>query len=225
MESVKPVSWSYSSLSLFQQCPHKYYRLRITKDIVEPPAEHLLYGSEAHRIAEEFVRDNTPVPEQFAFMRGALEKLKDMEGIHLCEYKMGLTKGLEPCDFSDANVWWRGIADLIIITGDKAYVVDYKTGKSSKYADTKQLEILSLATFKHFPEVKKIKAALLFVVANDLIKEEYVSVGQGANWLKWIEETSKLESAFKNQVWNPKPNFTCRAHCPIIDCTHNQKKH
>ena len=60
MESVKPVSWSYSSLSLFQQCPHKYYRLRITKDIVEPPAEHLLYGSEAHRIAEEFVRDKIP---------------------------------------------------------------------------------------------------------------------------------------------------------------------
>lgn len=219
------IVWSYSSLSLFQQCPQKYYRLRVVKDVVEPPTEHLSYGLEVHKTAEEYIRDGKPIPEKFSFMLKPLEALKAIGGTYLCEHKLGLTRDLEPCGFFDKGVWWRGVADLIILSGDKAYVVDYKTGKSSKYADTKQLEILSLAIFKHFPEVKRIKAGLLFVVAKDFIKADYSDSGQGEYWLRWVEETTKLEAAYENQVWNPKPNFTCRNYCPVTDCIHNQKQH
>jgi hypothetical protein len=104
-------------------------------------------------------------------------------------------------------------------------VVDYKTGKSSKYADTQQLEILSLAVFKHFPQVKKIKAGLLFVVANDLIKASYEQDKSGVYWTKWLEDTGRLEAAITNGVWNKKPNFTCRQYCPVHDCEHNGKGH
>lgn len=223
--STNKIVWSYSSLSLFQQCPHKFYRLRVVKDIVEPPTEHLTYGLEVHKAAEEYIRDGKPIPEKFGFIEKSLEALKAIGGTYLCEHKLGLTRGFEPCGFFDKDVWWRGVADLIIISGDKAYVVDYKTGKSSKYADTKQLEILSLAVFKHFPEVKKVKAGLLFVVAKDFIKADYSEEAQGEYWLRWVEETTKLEAAYKNQVWNPKPNFTCRNYCPVTDCIHNQKQH
>jgi hypothetical protein len=53
---------------------------------------------------------------------------------------------------------------LIVVNEEKetAFVVDYKTGKSSRFADTRQLEILTLALFKHFPKVKRVKAGLLF---------------------------------------------------------------
>ena len=219
------IVWSYSSLSLFQQCPHKYYRLRVVKDIKEPPTEHLTYGLEVHKAAEEYIRDGKPIPEKFGFMEKSLEALKAIGGTYLCEHKLGLTRGLEACGFFDKGVWWRGVADLIILSGDKAYVVDYKTGKSSKYADTKQLEILSLAVFKHFPEVKRVKAGLLFVVAKDFIKADYSEAAQGEYWLRWMDETTKLEAAYENQVWNPKPNFTCRNYCPVTDCIHNQKQH
>ena len=35
------------------------------------------------------------------------------------------------CGFKDDNVWFRGIADLIILDSDNklAWVIDYKTGK------------------------------------------------------------------------------------------------
>ena len=62
-------TWSYSSISLFQQCPRKYHRLRVVKDIVEPVQEHLLYGSAVHKAAEEYVRDGTPIPEKYAFIQ------------------------------------------------------------------------------------------------------------------------------------------------------------
>jgi hypothetical protein len=217
------VAWSYSSLDLFKQCPHKYYRLKVKKDIVEPPQEHLFYGLAVHRAAEEFIRDGTPIPPQYSAMLGPLTKLRDMDGEKLCEYRLGLTRDLQPCKFGAKDVWWRGIADLIVLRDDKAYVVDYKTSKSSKYADTKQLEILSLALFKHFPKVRKIKAGLLFVVANDFVTTEYVQDGSGAYWTKWIEDVNRLEKAVELGVWNPRPNFTCGQWCPVKDCLHNGK--
>ena len=216
-------AWSYSSLDLFKQCPHKYFRLKVKKDVKEPYSPHLIYGNELHKAAEHFVRDNTPLPEKFAFAKEALEVLREREGQHLCEYRMGLTRDLEPCGFSDAAVWWRGIADLLTLQGDLAYIVDYKTGASSKYADTKQLEILALAVFKHFPYVQRIKAGLLFVNANDFIPTSFETNQQTIRWEQWIEDASRLEQSIKLNVWNPRPNFTCKAWCPVLDCPHNGK--
>ena len=218
-------TWSYSSINLFKQCPHKYYRLRVVKDIVEPPAEHLNYGLEVHKAAEDYIGKGTPIPEKYIFIKEHLDKLNSIKGEKLCEYKMGLTSNLEPCGFFDKEVWWRGVADLIIINGDKAYIIDYKTGKSAKYADTKQLELLSCALFKHFPEVKKVKGGLLFLVANDLVKDDFEVDNEGVYWTKWLEDTQRLEAAIQNDVWNKKPNFSCRSWCSITDCEHNGKNH
>jgi hypothetical protein len=223
--SVK-YTWSYSSLDLFKQCPQKYYRLRVLKDVKDPPAEHLNYGLAVHKAAEDYIGKGVPIPEKYvAILKTSLDRLNAMEGEKHCELRLGLTQGLEPCGFFAPDVWWRGVADLIIIKDDSAYVVDYKTGKSSKYADTKQLELLSLAVFKHFPQVKKIKGGLLFVVANDLIKANYEQDKAGVYWTKWLEDTGRLEAAITNDVWNAKPNFTCRQYCPVHDCQHNGKGH
>ncbi len=54
MSKVTP--WSYSSITLFQQCPKKYYHLRVAKDIVEPETEVLLYGKRVHEAAEKYVQ-------------------------------------------------------------------------------------------------------------------------------------------------------------------------
>jgi len=216
-------SWSYSSLDLYKQCPHKYYRLRIKKDIVEPPTEHLSYGLEVHKAAEEYIRDGKEIPEKYAFIKEPLDMLNAIEGEKHCELRLGLTKGLEPCEFFAKDVWWRGIADLIILQEDKAYVVDYKTGKSAKYADPKQLELLSLALFKHFPQVKKVKGGLLFVVANEFVKADYEQEKESLYWTRWIEDTNRLEKSIELDVWNPKPNFSCSKWCAVKDCVHNGK--
>lgn len=216
-------TWSYSSMSLFQQCPRKYYRLRVVKDIVEPPQAHLDYGKEVHKAAEDYVCNDISLDPKYAFIKPALDALKSLPGMKLCEYEMGLTKDFEPCGFFDENVWFRGIADLLIIDGNRAHLVDYKTGKSSQYADTKQLELLSLAVFKHFPQVETIRAGLVFVVAEDLVRAEYKTGVQEAAWQKWLPEIQRLEKAYETEVWNAKPNFTCRKFCPVKDCEHNGK--
>jgi hypothetical protein len=214
-------SWSYSSLDLFIQCPHKYYRLKVKKDIKEPTSEHLVYGLDVHKAAEDYIKEGKPIPEKFAFIKPVLDKLNAYEGEKLCEYRMGLTRNLEPCGFFDKGVWWRGVADLIILNGDSAKIVDYKTGKSSKHADTKQLEILSLAVFKHFPQVKRVKGGLLFVVANEFVKGDFDAEKSDIYWQRWLTNTGQLEKAFEFDVWNARPNFTCKKWCPVKDCVHN----
>ena len=219
------LTWSYSSLGLFQQCPRKYYHLRVLKDIKEPETTAILYGKEVHLALEEYIRDGKPVPPQFKEFTEIADMLKAMPGDKLCEYKMGLTKDIQACGFFDENVWFRGVADLLIINGDTARVIDYKTGKSSEFADKKQLELMSLAVFKHFPKVRTVKAGLIFLVANDFVKADFEKKDAPITWLKWIQETDRLEEAHEVNVWNPKPNFTCRKYCLVKSCEHNGKGH
>jgi CRISPR/Cas system-associated exonuclease Cas4 (RecB family) len=217
------VSWSYSSIKLFGQCPKKYYHLKVAKDFTEPITDKLTYGSEFHAAAERFVKEDIPLPERFSFAKRALEKLRSMRGTKLCEHRMGVTRDFHPCKFEAPEAWWRGIVDLAIIddTKDKAYIIDYKTGRSAQYADKDQLELMALAVFAHFPFVKVVKAGLLFVVCNAFVTEQYVKDNKDDAWERWIREISKLEQTHVYGVWNPKPNNLC-GWCPVKICEHNR---
>jgi hypothetical protein len=77
--------------------------------------------------------------------------------------------------------------------------------------------------FKHFPQVKKVKAGLLFVVVKDFVKTEYQDDKQHIHWMKWLEDTKRLETSIEKDAWSPKPNFTCKGWCPVVDCHHNTR--
>lgn len=221
---VTPAPWSFSRVKSFDTCPKQFYHTTVLKQFPYEETEAMRYGTEFHKAAEDFIRDGVPVPERFAFALPALEALARKPGEKLCEYKFGLTEQLEPCGFFDKGVWFRGIVDLIIMDGETAYIVDYKTGKSARYAEKGQLELMALAMFRHFPQIKHIRAGLLFVVANDFVKDTYRKTGQKDLWRKWIAEYNKMETAFETGVWNPKPSGLCKRHCPVLECPHNGGK-
>ena len=223
---TKP-AWSFSSIKTFDQCPKKYYHLKVVKDYKEDfETEPILYGNEFHKAAEEYIGSNVELDPRFAFAQSMLDKLNNMEGEKLCEYRMGLTANLEPCGFFDKDVWWRGVSDLTILNREKgiAKVIDYKTGKSAKYADKGQLELMALATFKHFPEIKVVKGGLLFVVCKAFIQDTYTIEKEPSLWQKWLSEYGKMEKAYEVDVWNPRPTGLCRAHCIVLECPHNGRR-
>jgi len=224
---TKP-AWSFSSIKTFDQCPKKYYHTKVKKDYEENfQTEAILYGNEFHKAAEDYVSGATKeLDPRFDYALAALDKLKGMKGDKLCEYRMGLTENLEPCGFFDGNVWYRGVADLIILDKESgiAKVFDYKTGKSAKYADKGQLELMALAVFKHFPEIKVVKGGLLFVVCNAFIKETYELENEPDLWRKWSLAYGALEKAYENDVWNPRPTGLCKAHCVVTECPHNGRR-
>ena len=64
--------WSFSSLKTFQQCPKKYYHLKVAKDVKDTTGEAALYGTEMHLAAEEYIRDGKDLPPKFEYLRLSL---------------------------------------------------------------------------------------------------------------------------------------------------------
>jgi len=212
-------AWSYSSLKTFQQCPKKYYHTRVAKDFKDSDNTATIYGKEVHKVAEEFIRDGTEIPEKYSFIAPVMNALNAIGGTKHCEIQLGLTEDLKPCGFFDESVWWRGIADLLIINGEEAYSVDYKTSKNTKYADTKQLDILATAIFAHYPQVKRIKSALIFLVCNDVVKKKHVVEDTSKYLAPFTFDLERLESALVTGVWNANSSALC-AYCPVKTCQH-----
>ena len=182
------------------------------------------YGTDVHLACEEHIRDNKPIPKKYSYVQPALDALKRKKGKKLCEYELGLTEDLQPCGFWDKDVWFRGIADLIILNEEDgiAWVVDYKTGKSARYADKGQLELMALAVFKHFPKIHTCNGGLLFVVCKQLITESYTRPRRENDLeVKYRDKFSQMVIASDNNVWNPNPSGLCRAWCDVLECAHN----
>lgn len=219
--SVTP--WSFSKIKAFEQCPKQFYHEKILKEYPFVETEAIRYGSAFHKAAEDYIKDGTPLPKKFDYAQKMLDSLNEKRGVKLCERKLGVTEDLRPCDFYSKDVWFRGIADLLIIDtlAETAWVIDYKTGKSAKYADKGQLELMAMAVFAHFPEIKKVRAGLVFVVSNDLIKETYDEYAEQELWVKWISKYNAMKTAAEKNVWNPKPSGLCKRHCPVTVCVHN----
>ncbi len=219
--SIAP--WSFSKAKAFEQCPKQFYHEKILKQYPVEETDAMRYGTEFHKACEDYIKSEAPLPKKFDFIQQTLDALNEKRGIKMCEQKLGLTADLEPCGFFDKRVWFRGIADLVIIdvlTG-VAWVIDYKTGKSLKYADKGQLELMALIVFKHYPQITRVKAGLLFVIAKGLVKEEYEIDSESNLWEKWLGIYGRMQKAFESDVWNPRPSGLCKRHCPVLECAHN----
>ncbi len=218
-------TWSYSSLKTFEQCPKKYYHLRVLKDVKDDGSEATLYGQEVHKAAEDYVKDGTPIPPKFAYILPIVDAIKSIPGEKHCELKLGVKltdSGYAPCDFFDKDVWWRGVGDVVIVQGDVAFSLDYKTSKNAKYADLKQLDVIAAALFTHFPQVKRIKSALVFVVSNEFIRKEHFAEKRNDYFATFTPELDRLAVAQDTGVWNTNTGPLCR-YCPVVSCEHNRK--
>ena len=219
-------AWSYSSISTFKQCPKKYYHLKVAKDVKDTGSEAMLYGNQVHKAAEHFIKDGTPIPKKFEYLNPIVNSLNAIEGDKHCELRFGISYDGEKhkeTKFFAKDVWFRGIADLVIVDGEKAYLVDYKTGKNAKYADTKQLDMLAAATFTYFPNVAIIKSALAYVVSNEFIKKDHTRDEQELLYTTFDEPLEALAAAEEHDVWNAISSPLC-GWCPVTSCEHHRKQ-
>ena len=116
----------------------------------------------------------------------------------------------------------RGVADLVIINGDTAFSVDYKTSKNANYADTKQLDLVAAGIFLHFPKVKVIKSALAFVISKDFIKKEHNFLHKTAYLAQFQFDLERIAKATETGVWNAVSGPLC-GWCPVKTC-HNYRE-
>jgi CRISPR/Cas system-associated exonuclease Cas4 (RecB family) len=210
------IQWSFSSLKDFINCPKQYYHIKVAKDFEKKATHQMLYGTEVHKACEDYVRDGTPLLKNYERFKSQLDALLEIRGTKYCEHEMALTQDREPCAFDSDTRWVRGIVDLLIVDGADAYIVDYKTG-SNRYPDPKQLKLMALMTYAHFPEVQSIKAGLLFVMHNTFVTEEYDRKDINKLWQNFLPELNRLQVAYENNIWFPKAGPLC-GWCPVNTC-------
>ncbi len=213
-------TWSYSSLKEYQNCPKKYYEIRVVKNYISQDTPQIIYGKEVHKALEDYVKSNTSLAKNYERYKELVDNLILIPGEKYCEHEMALTKEKTPCEFKSSDRWVRGICDLLIIDGDTAFIVDYKTG-SNKYPDPKQLKLMALMTFAHFPQINKVKAGLLFLAHNQFIPEEYKRQDIDKYWGQFLGTLLRLDNSYETNTWKPNPTPLC-GYCPVKSCDFNK---
>ena len=210
------IKWSFSSLKDFMNCPKQYHEVKVKQNFVKKVTEQMLYGTEVHKALEDYVRDGTPLAKNYQRFQSMLDVLRATPGQHYPEHKMALSAEKTPCDFDSADYWVRGIVDLLVVDNDQAYIIDYKTG-SNKYPDPKQLQLMALMAFEHFPQLQQIHAGLLFVAHNHFVTSEYSRDNIALYWEDFYWNLERLRLSHENDSWQANPTPLC-GWCPVKTC-------
>lgn len=207
---------SFSSVKDFAGCARRYHQVRILKNFKSSPTEATMYGERVHKAFELYLTTGEPLPDDLLRHQPALDKLKDTGREILCEAKIGVRQDFSPCGFFDEDVWFRGIPDLLMLNGarTRAWVGDWKTGKSARFADTSQLELMAAMVMSHYPTVQRVKGMLIFVVAGTTVSADYHRDQLPEIWSKWAGEVDRIAVALENDVWNASPSGLCK-FCPV----------
>jgi len=216
------VTLSYSALKQFETCPRQYHEVRVLKKHPPQETEATIWGKQVHEAAELYVRDGTPMAFEFPG-QDTVVALAARPGVKHCELEMAVDDKLQPVDFNDPKAMLRGIADLVIINGDKARIGDYKTG-SAKYADTAQLELMALMLFAREPNVQKSHGALFFLKHDVVVQKITKREDSDKLWSGWFGKINRVESAHESGVWNPKSSGLCAGWCPVESCEYWKPK-
>ena len=220
---MKKPAWSHSSLKDFEGCQRRYHEVKVLKNYPFTETEATRYGNQVHEAIEFYIRDNKPIPPEYAQFQPVVDAVLKKPGRRLAEYEMALDVNLNPVGWKDANVWVRGIADILIIDDENltAWVGDWKTG-NNKYPDRDQLVLMSIMVFAHFPHIRRVNSALLFIVKEDMVRMTMTRDQADKQWWDYRERTARLEASFANDVWNPNQTPLC-GWCPVKTCEFNKK--
>ena len=214
-------TWSFSSLKDYINCPKQYQEIKVLKRFSKIPTREMLYGTAVHKACEDYVNEGKPLAKNYERYQNSLDALREIPGTKYAEYQMALSLERSPSAYGK-GYWVRGIVDLLIVDGEEAFIIDYKTG-SSKYPDVKQLKLMALMTFAHFPEVNNIKAGLLFVKDDVFVTEVYTRDDIPKMWKPFDESLERLRLSYENDVWQANPNPLC-GWCPVRTCEHHRER-
>ena len=210
------LSHSYSSIKLFENCPLRYYRQRIKKEVVDEGGEASKHGERIHAFLENRLKGSGLNSEvaQYEPLCASVEKLARQGTLHI-EHELVLNENLTPTGWWDADAWLRSKLDVLVIIGNDAVVMDWKTGKRN--ADQFQMQMFAAQVFKHFPDVQQVKTSLVWLKTMEMDTEVYNRADINTVWAEIMKRIQRIHSSVEHDNWPAKPSGLCR-FCP---CRHD----
>ena len=208
---------SYSSITLYENCPLRYYRQRILKDVVDGGGEASKHGERVHAFLENRLK-GTDLPQEiinYEPLCKSVERIASNGELQI-EKELVLNDNLTPTGWWDADAWLRSKLDVLVITGNDAVVMDWKTGK--RKVDFFQMQIFAAQVFKHYPHVQRVKTSLVWLKTMEMDTEQYNRIDINAVWAEIMKRIQRIHTSLEHDNWPAKPSGLCR-FCPARhDC-------
>ena len=210
---LKPLTHSYSSIKMYDNCPKRYYHQRIAKQVTDPGGEATLYGERLHKMIEERLRDNTDLPAEAAVYAPMIDAVvrSVSDGTLMVEQEMTLNRGLKPTGWWDDDAWMRSKLDVLVLRGNKAIVMDWKTGK--RRPDFAQLELFALQVFAHHKNIHEVSSCFVWLKDRAMDREIYNRNNIGEMWSALLNKVGRIERSLASEDWPAKPSGLCK-FCP-----------
>jgi CRISPR/Cas system-associated exonuclease Cas4 (RecB family) len=183
---VKYNPYSFSKVSLYNNCNRKFKYKYIDRIKVKTDTYHLEKGNYVHEVLEHLrtggevdVSKYNLTAEQIAeidvlidtFVQSEFSKtfLYPKTDHVFTEIKFGIDTKLEVSDYDyrDKNLLYLGAVDQVNFYSDSLHVIDWKTGKVRNY--TEQLRHYAMWALTQFPNVEKVITSYVFIEHNQSI--------------------------------------------------------
>lgn len=206
------ITWSYSQVSCWQQCPHRA-RLQYLEKIPTPTAPALLRGSSIHKEAEDYLTGKTEIlSDNLRLLESNFVKLRKREPD--VELVWAFDRNWEPCEPFGKDRWLKVILDVHFSTGKTATVIDHKTGKVRSDAHQKQMGLYALAAMIH--GAKKVNTELWYLDYGRVAKHSYGEHEVGEMKRQWESVVRFMEA---DTIFAKKPSPLC-GWCPFHNTQH-----
>lgn len=220
---MKSFAWSHSALTSFEQCPKRHYLTKVSKLVQEPETDAMAWGKRVHKAFEDFLQKDIPFShtmEGFTDIASYFKKKADSADEFYVECQWAIDMEKQPVDWFAPDVWCRSIADLVIIRGNRAMAVDWKTGK--RKPDFDQLTLLALFVFILFPEVDDVRGCFAWLKDDEIDVKRFRREKMDDYWQDFLPRVERMEEAFNFDNWPARPSGLCRNYCPVgkRNCSH-----
>jgi len=216
-------AWSFSAIDTFENCNKKYYHLKVLKKgdpghFKDADSDASIDGKFIHQAMFKRVIKGEPLPIQLRQHERIAAGFAECEGEKHGEMRLALNKGFEPRDFFAKDVWVRAVLDLLIVRGDTAILVDWKTGKKKERWD--QLHLSAAILSRYMPEINHFRLVFAWLKDSDfstalLEKEEIKGV-----WLNYLPRVKVITDAIKTTTFPANETPLC-GWCPVTSCPHH----
>jgi len=222
MDANPVKAWSHSALSQFETCPKRYWHLNVAKDVREEKSEAQDWGSAVHAAFQKRFQKGTPFPLGMRQFEPLIAPLLKLPGTPVVEQKLALDVDFQPSAWFGPRVWVRAVIDAAFIRGNRALLIDWKTGRRSE--DDDQLALSAGVMFAQMAELETIDSAFCWLQERPheaFVRTTFTRGDVPAIWERFLKRVAVYQEAHRMTNFPPQPGPFCRRFCPVKQCPYH----
>jgi hypothetical protein len=220
-DPLAKMSWSWSKLQNFEQCPEKFRATVIDRTHEDPKSDAMLRGQRVHEAFENALKNGSGLPPDYHPYFPFVQKLRQMGAV--AERKLALSADLAKVGYFDRNTWLRCVVDAHVVSGPSIAAVDWKTGRHKSDAFD-QLRLIGAALLLTNPGCNQVDSRFVWVDEGGDPDCAIVDLPSALKvMIEMRQRLEKMVQAVETKSYDLKRGWPCR-FCPVTECSYNQKR-